>query len=280
MSTQQQQTIESPSISPVFSPRMPSASPGYEFSSPWCLPTPVPPANSAVIHGWLADHPASPRPFLEARPRKQCRPLQHTHANMNRRSPRKKYSTEQSSPTRQARRMEKDVLSDEGYVETNAISEDYATTPKPKSRGRQHQATQPPIDLAAFSATELPDDITPSSSYTNALARHFVLHPSNTGSSTSSAQSGKSRSKRATSPAKTYGDLQLLNKPVKYGVMDIEQDDLPEDICMLTEDLQALCDNMGIIPSKIQVGCSLIECHCADCTGSHSRCEEAPSLDV
>jgi hypothetical protein len=138
-------------------------------------------------------------------------------------------------------------------VEENAALEDNATTPKPTRRGRQYRPTQPPADSAAFSAIRLPDNIAPSSSYTNALAHHPVLHSSNTDSSTSSAQSGKSKSKRATSPAKTYSDLQLLNKPVKYGVMDAERDDLPEDIRVLIEDLQALCENVGIIPSKIQV---------------------------
>jgi hypothetical protein len=44
-----------------------------------------------------------------------------------------------------------------------------------------------------------------------------------------------------------------LNKPVKYGVMDAERDDLPEDIRVLIEDLQTLCENVGIIPSKMQV---------------------------
>ena len=44
-----------------------------------------------------------------------------------------------------------------------------------------------------------------------------------------------------------------MNKPVKYGVIDAERDDLPEDIRVLIEDLQALCENVGIIPSKMQV---------------------------
>lgn len=171
---------------------------------------------------------------------------------MNRRSPRRKDSTEQLSPSRKARGREHDVLLDEGYVEENAVLGDTATTPKPSRRGRQRGLTQPPLDLAAFSATRRPDNIAPSGSYTNALAHHPVLHPSNTNSSSSSVQSGKSKSKRATSPAKTYSDLQLLNKPVKYGVMDAERDDLPEDIRVLIEDLQALCENVGIIPLKMQ----------------------------
>lgn len=62
---------------------------------------------------------------------------------------------------------------------------------------------------------------------------------------------GRSKLKRATSPAKTYSDLQLLNKPVTYGIIDIELDDLLEDIRQLIEDLQALCENVGIIPPKI-----------------------------
>ncbi|KAF2241421.1 hypothetical protein BU26DRAFT_571901 [Trematosphaeria pertusa] len=83
-------------------------------------------------------------------------------------------------------------------------------------------------------------------SYANALVHHPVLHSSNTDSSTSSAQSRKFKSKRATSPAKTRSDLQLLNKPVKHGVIDAERNDLPEDIRVLIEDLQALCENVGI----------------------------------
>jgi hypothetical protein len=56
---------------------------------------------------------------------------------------------------RQARRRKKDVLSEEGYME-NVVSEDNATTPKPKRRGRrQHptqQSTQLRLELATFSA--------------------------------------------------------------------------------------------------------------------------------
>jgi hypothetical protein len=113
--------------------------------------------------------------------------------------------------------------------------------------------TQPLLDPAAFSATHHPDSIAPSGSYTNALAHHPVLHPSNTNSSSSSVQSRKSKSKRATSPAKTYSDLQLLNKLVKYSVKDAEQDDLLKDIRVLIKDLQTLCENVGMIPSKMQV---------------------------
>lgn len=111
-------------------------------------------------------------------------------------------------------------------------------------------SAQPPLDLAAFSAIHLPDNITPSILYTNALAHHPV-HSSKTDSSSSSAQSGKSKSKRAKSPAKTYSDLQLLNKSAEYGVMDADRDDLLEDICLLIDDLRALCENVGIIPLKI-----------------------------
>ena len=42
-----------------------------------------------------------------------------------------------------------------------------------------------------------------------------------------------------------------MNKPVTYGIMDVELDDLLEDIRQLIEDLQALCENVGIIPPKI-----------------------------
>ncbi|KAF2691617.1 hypothetical protein K458DRAFT_3228 [Lentithecium fluviatile CBS 122367] len=73
------------------------------------------------------------------------------------------------------------LLSDESYVEENAVLEDDATTP---------------------------NIIAPSTSYANALSR-----------------------------AKTYSDLRLLNKPVRYGVMGAERDDLPKDIHLLTEDL-------------------------------------------
>lgn len=44
-----------------------------------------------------------------------------------------------------------------------------------------------------------------------------------------------------------------MNRPVKYGVMDIGQDDLLEAIRMLIEDLQALCANVGILTSKTQI---------------------------
>jgi len=44
-----------------------------------------------------------------------------------------------------------------------------------------------------------------------------------------------------------------LNKSVAYGVMDVERDDPVEHIRVLIEDFQALCENGGIIPSKIQV---------------------------
>jgi hypothetical protein len=35
--------------------------------------------------------------------------------------------------------------------------------------------------------------------------------------------------------------------------MDAERKDLPEDTRVLIEDLQTLCENVGIIPSKMQV---------------------------
>lgn len=44
-----------------------------------------------------------------------------------------------------------------------------------------------------------------------------------------------------------------MNKTVTYGVMDAERDDSPEGIRVLIEDPQALCENVGRIPSKIQV---------------------------
>jgi hypothetical protein len=160
--------------------RMPCASSGCDSSSICCPPTPPPTFNFAVINGWLADQPVSPRPphsdrkrarspFPQAPQPKRRRPLQPTYANMNRRSPRRKDSTEQLSPSRKAQGREHDVLLDEGYVEENAVLGDTATTPKPSRRGRQRGLTQPPLDLAAFSATHRPDNITPSGSYTNAL---------------------------------------------------------------------------------------------------------------
>ncbi|KAF1997085.1 hypothetical protein P154DRAFT_471486 [Amniculicola lignicola CBS 123094] len=238
------------------------ASSGCDSSSIWCPSTPPPTFNSAVINGWLADQPVSPRPphsdrkhayspFLQALQPKRCQPLQPTHANINRCLPRRKDNTEQLSPNRKAQGSEHDVLLDEGYVEENDVLGDIATTLKP-SRVRKCGLIQRPLDLAAFSATYGPDSIASSSLYTNALAHYPVLHLSNTNSSSSSIQSGKSKSKRAMSLAKTYSDLQLLNKPVKYGVMDVERDDLPEDIRVLIEDLQTLCENVGIIPSKMQ----------------------------
>jgi hypothetical protein len=51
----------------------------------------------------------------------------------------------------------------------------------------------------------------------------------------------------------------VLNKPVRYGVIDAEQSGLLEDICMLTEDLQALCDNIGVILSKMQARCLAVD---------------------
>jgi hypothetical protein len=47
----------------------------------------------------------------------------------------------------------------------------------------------------------------------------------------------------------------VLNKPVRYEVIDADQGGLLGDICMLTEDLQALCDNTGTVLSKIQARC-------------------------
>lgn len=110
------------------------------------------------------------------------------------------------------RRREKDVLLDEGYVD-DAVSEDDATRPKPKRYGRRQQRpTQTLLDLAMFLAVSFLENITPSSSHPNLLARHPVFHASNTGTSNLSAQSGKSKSKRV---RKTYSNLRLLKKPVK-----------------------------------------------------------------
>jgi hypothetical protein len=35
--------------------------------------------------------------------------------------------------------------------------------------------------------------------------------------------------------------------------MDVERDDLPEDTRVLIEDLQTLCENVGITPPKTHV---------------------------
>ncbi|KAF1950773.1 hypothetical protein CC80DRAFT_553920 [Byssothecium circinans] len=102
--------------------------------------------------------------------------------------------------------------------------------------GRQYRLNQLPLDLAAFSAIRVPDNVVPSSSCTNALALHSYYTDSST-----SAQSRKSRSNRATNSAETYSNLQLLNKPVACGVMDVN---LVKDIRVLIEDLQALCEGM------------------------------------
>lgn len=228
-----------------------NASSSCESSGSWCPQTPPSRFDSTVIRGWLTDQLGSPcRPCLPRRRArspsvpalqpKRRRPLQPTHANMKRRS-----------PTRQARHEENDVSMDEGYVEDGVV-EDSAITPKPTKRGRQHRSTQPSLDPAAFSSICPPENIASSSSYTTALTQRPLLQSCNIDSSASSAQSGKPRSRRATSPAKTYSDLQLLNKPVKYGVVDAERDDLPEDIRTLVKDVQALCENVGIIPLEIQ----------------------------
>lgn len=70
---------------------------------------------------------------------------------------------------------------------------------------------------------------------------------------------------RATSPAKTYSNLELLNKPVTYSVTDVMRDNLPEGISVLIEDPQVLGENVGIIPSKIQVRWS-----------THKSCPDRP----
>jgi hypothetical protein len=51
--------------------------------------------------------------------------------------------------------------------------------------------------------------------------------------------------------AHPHNESKALNKPVKYGVMDEERGDLPEDIGLLIEDLQALRENVGIAPPKV-----------------------------
>jgi hypothetical protein len=48
-------------------------------------------------------------------------------------------------------------------------------------------------------------------------------------------------------PTATYSDLQLLNKPIAYGVIDVVRDDLVESERVLVEGLQAPCENVGII---------------------------------
>jgi hypothetical protein len=47
--------------------------------------------------------------------------------------------------------------------------------------------------------------------------------------------------------------LQLLNEPVRYGAMNAEHEDLPQDVRMHSEEIQALSDNVSIRPSKMQV---------------------------
>jgi hypothetical protein len=80
----------------------------------------------------------------------------------------------------------------------------------------------------------------PSSISSNTNLRSFFVCP------------GKSKLQRATNLGKTYSD-QLLNNLLKYGVMEVERDDLLEDLCALIEDLWTLCETVGITPLKMQV---------------------------
>jgi len=77
--------------------------------------------------------------------------------------------------------------------------------------------------------------------------RSLTILSSYTDSSIPSALYGKTKSKWATSPAETYSNLQLLNKPIAYGVIDVVRNDLVESERVLVEGLQAPCENMGII---------------------------------
>jgi hypothetical protein len=160
---------------------MSSASPFCESSSIWCPHTPLT-FNSAVIRRWFADQPAS----LGRLVRPENAPIIHSHGHHNPSDVTAlvyayKYgsslataegSKEQWTQTREVRRSEIDVLSDEGYVEVNSALEDNATTPYSTRLGRQYRSTQLP--LVAFSAIRVLDNV-PSSSYINALADHPVI---------------------------------------------------------------------------------------------------------
>ncbi|PVH91749.1 hypothetical protein DM02DRAFT_620349 [Periconia macrospinosa] len=56
--------------------------------------------------------------------------------------------------------------------------------------------------------------------------RSLTIPSSYTDLSIPSALYGKTKSKWATCPPETSSDLQLLNKPIAYGVIDVVRDDL------------------------------------------------------
>ncbi|KAH8704630.1 hypothetical protein GQ44DRAFT_508443 [Phaeosphaeriaceae sp. PMI808] len=172
--------------------------------------------DSVVINAWMSEHPDSPSQYSAQPLNKRCR-RHSAHANMQsplRRSPRKHSTAEQG--TQQS--SNDDVVSDHDEL--------------------------PDVDVSTSS--------TPATLFTNASKGPKFPLPATASSVISSAQTKTSKSKRSSSPAKTDSHLRLLNKPVRYVDMDEHQHGLPEDIRMLTTDLETLCNTVGVIPSLVK----------------------------
>lgn len=145
---------------------------------------------------------------------------------------------------------------DEGYANTASpdITEDAFATPG----GHAQQECQPILDLSfprSHPRSHHSSNPVARSTYGQALAQRQYTSQSNTLSkaSTQLGASQKSKTKRATSPCKNLADLQLLNKPVSYGVLNLEgADAVPKELKTLVDNVYYLCRDVGTIPKQVK----------------------------
>jgi ElaB/YqjD/DUF883 family membrane-anchored ribosome-binding protein len=142
------------------------------------------------------------------------------------------------------------TILDEGYADTLSpeIAEDIFETPRPHLQRER----QPTLHLS-FQALHHSSSPATGSTHSQVFSLRQHTSQSNTLSNASTQSSGSQKTKRATNPCTNLADLQLLNKPVSYGVLNLEGTDaVPNELQTLVNDVYHLCRDVGTVPVQVK----------------------------
>ncbi|KAF2872810.1 hypothetical protein BDV95DRAFT_357497 [Massariosphaeria phaeospora] len=256
-----------------------------------CPPTPPPRFDKfdvAVIHGWLACHPPSPPlpepspdPSPESSPdfspARACSPSP-SPAYRSRAIPLLSRPTP-ASPSRPKRRQPLQAIMSNNQRPKRNVREQSYKEPGPlifdnpnehenakkgkMTSGQTRQGGGSPtkgspskksgslVNDYTEAITERMDNINP---FANAPSLPHSSGIGGSGSSVPNNSGGSGNgSKRPSSPVRTTDDLRLLNKPVNQKQLANYRNYLPADALGLIRDVENLCLNIGILPSKLKV---------------------------
>ncbi|KAF1996903.1 hypothetical protein P154DRAFT_301226 [Amniculicola lignicola CBS 123094] len=214
------------------------------------------PLDSVIVSAWLADTQTAqnhvspykrPHGDLDITPRLQPRKRQalvEAAGNMNRepespskslarrRSPRKPADAPKDTPTRRRQPQE------------NAARE------APVSEGERGRSTGRDAALRSCAHPIL----SPSSSqYTIELSANTASVDGASWDVVSAGQKSKTSARRLPSPTKTVSDMEMLDKPIRYCFCDEDEHPLPPELISHWKVLETLCNNVGIIPTPVEV---------------------------